>query len=55
MKTLVAELDRHGYCLALLPGQQELDLKKLASFLRIKMAPADIVTAIDCKIASIAR
>ena len=31
VKTLVVELDRKSYCLALLPGHRELDLKKLAS------------------------
>ena len=111
VKTLVAELDRKMYCLALLPGHRELDLKKLASLLgtkrtamvdiktaerltgymvggispfgtqqrletvmessilnsgevlinagqrgmMLKMAPGDIVKALDCSIASIAR
>jgi Cys-tRNA(Pro)/Cys-tRNA(Cys) deacylase len=111
VKTLVVELDRKSYCLALLPGHRELDLKKLASSLGIKrtamvdiktaerltgylvggispfgtqqrlktvmessvlnsgeiqinagkrgvmvkMAPGDIVKALDCKVASIAR
>jgi Cys-tRNA(Pro)/Cys-tRNA(Cys) deacylase len=36
VKTLVVELDRKDYCLALLPGHRQLDLKKLASFLGIK-------------------
>ena len=31
VKTLVVELDRKRYCLALLPGHRELNLKKLAS------------------------
>jgi len=31
VKTLVVELDRKSYCLALLPGHRELDLRKLAS------------------------
>jgi Cys-tRNA(Pro)/Cys-tRNA(Cys) deacylase len=111
VKTLVVELDRKDYCLALLPGHRQLDLKKLASFLGIKrtamvdsktaerltgylvggispfgtqqrlgavmensilnheevlinagqrgvmlkMAPGDIVAALDCKLLSIAR
>jgi Cys-tRNA(Pro)/Cys-tRNA(Cys) deacylase len=111
VKTLVVELDRKSYCLALLPGHRELDLKKLASLLGVKrtamvdiktaerltgylvggispfgtqqrletimesgileyeeiminagqrgvmlkMAPGDIVTAINCRVASIAR
>ena len=46
LKTLVVELDRKSYCLALLPGHMELDLKKLASLLRIKRtAMVDINTA----------
>ncbi|MGD9137209.1 MAG: aminoacyl-tRNA deacylase [Desulfobacterales bacterium] len=46
VKTLVVELDRKSYCLALLPGNRELDLKKLASVLRIKRAAmVDITTA----------
>ncbi len=111
VKTLVAELDRKRYCLALLPGHRELDLKKLASLfatkrtamvdiktaerltgclvggispfgtqqrletvmensilnsgevlinagqrgMMLKMAPGDIVRALDCRVASIAR
>lgn len=111
VKTLVVELDPKSYCLALLPGHKELDLKKLSSTLgfkrstmvdiktaerltgyqvggispfgtqqrletvmessildnekvlinagkrgvMLKMAPGDIVTALDCKVASIAR
>jgi Cys-tRNA(Pro)/Cys-tRNA(Cys) deacylase len=43
---LVVELDRKSYCLALLPGHRELDLKKLASSLGIKRtAMVDIKTA----------
>ncbi len=46
MKTLVVELDRKSYCLALLPGHRELDLKKLASLLGFKRtAMVDINTA----------
>ena len=46
VKTLVAELDRKSYCLALLPGHRELDLKKLASLLRVKRtAMVDVKTA----------
>ncbi len=46
IKTLVVELDRKSYCLALLPGHRELDLKKLASSLGIKRtAMVDIKTA----------
>ena len=46
VKTLVVELDRKSYCLALLPGHRELDLKKLASFLGVKRtAMVDIKTA----------
>jgi Cys-tRNA(Pro)/Cys-tRNA(Cys) deacylase len=111
VKTLVVELDHKSYCLALLPGHKELDLKKLASLLSVKrtamvdtktaerltgylvggispfatqrrletvmesgileseeiminagqrgmmlkMAPGDVVTALDCKVSSIAR
>jgi len=111
VKTLVVELDRKSYCLALMPGHRELDLKKLASLLgvkrtamvdiktaerltgylvggispfstqqrletvmessilnsgeilinagqrgvMVKMAPGDIVNALDCRVASIAR
>ena len=47
VKTLVAELDRKSYCLALLPGHRELDLKKLASSVGIKRtAMVDIKTAV---------
>ena len=46
VKTLVVELDRKRYCLALLPGHQELNLKKLASSLGCKRtAMVDIKTA----------
>jgi Cys-tRNA(Pro)/Cys-tRNA(Cys) deacylase len=46
VKTLVVELDRKSFCLALLPGHRELDLKKLASFLGVKRtAMVDIKTA----------
>ena len=111
VKTLVVELDRKSFCLALLPGHRELDLKKLASVcgakrsamvdiktaerltgylvggispfgvqqrletvmensilnhkevlinagqrgVMLKMAPGDIVAALDCKVLSIAR
>ena len=111
VKTLVAELDRKRYCLALLPGHRELNLKKMAFVwgvkrtamvdiktaerltgylvggispfgaqqrletvmensilnneeilinagqrgMMLKMAPGDIVRALDCRIASIAR
>ena len=111
VKTLVVELDRKSFCLALLPGHKKLDLKKLASVcganrsamvdiktaerltgylvggispfgvqqrletvmensilnhkevlinagqrgVMLKMAPGDIVAALDCKVLSIAR
>ena len=46
VKTLVVELDRKTYCLALLPGHRELDLKSLASLLGVKRtAMVDIKTA----------
>ncbi len=46
VKTLVVELDRKSYGLALMPGHLELDLKKLASQLGIKRtAMVDIKTA----------
>jgi len=46
VKTLVVELDRKEYCLALLPGHRALDLKKLASLLGVKRtAMVDIKTA----------
>jgi len=46
VKTLVVELDRKSFCLALLPGHRELDLKKLASVCGAKRsAMVDIKTA----------
>jgi Cys-tRNA(Pro)/Cys-tRNA(Cys) deacylase len=46
IKTLVVELDPKSYCLALLPGHQELDLKKLAALLKNKRSVmTDIETA----------
>ena len=46
VKTLVVELDRKSYCLALLPGHRELDLRKLASLCGVKRsAMVDIKTA----------
>ena len=36
VKTLVVELERKKYCLALLPGNVELNLKKLASVAGVK-------------------
>ncbi len=46
VKTLVVELDRNRYCLALLPGHRELNFKKLASTLKVKRtAMVDIQTA----------
>lgn len=46
VKTLVVELDRKSYCLALLPGHRELDLKKLASLTGVKRsAMVDVKTA----------
>ena len=46
VKTLVVELDRKRYCLALLPGHRELNLKSLASTLNVKRtAMVDIQTA----------
>lgn len=38
VKTLVVELERKSYCLALLPGHRELDLKKLAALCGVKRA-----------------
>jgi Cys-tRNA(Pro)/Cys-tRNA(Cys) deacylase len=38
VKTLVAALDRGGFCLALVPGHRELDLKRLAAVLGVKRA-----------------
>jgi Cys-tRNA(Pro)/Cys-tRNA(Cys) deacylase len=34
-KTLVAEGDRHGICMAVIPGDAELDLKALARKIRL--------------------
>lgn len=46
VKTLVVELERKSYCLALLPGHRELDLRKLASLCGVKRsAMVDIKTA----------
>ena len=46
VKTLVVELDRKRYCLVLLPGHRELNLKKLASSSGCKRtAMVDISTA----------
>ena len=46
VKTLVVELERKKYCLALLPGNVELNLKKLASVARVKRsAMVDTKTA----------
>ena len=46
VKTLVLELDRKNYCLALVPGHIELNLKKLAANLGVKRtAMVDIKTA----------
>jgi Cys-tRNA(Pro)/Cys-tRNA(Cys) deacylase len=46
VKTLVVELERKSYCLALLPGHRELDLKKLAALCGVKRTVmVDIKTA----------
>lgn len=46
VKTLVVEYDRKSYCLALLPGHRELDLRKLAALCGVKRcAMVDIKTA----------
>ena len=46
VKTLVVELERKRYCLALLPGHRELNLKKLATFAGVKhTAMVDTKTA----------
>ena len=46
VKTLVLELDTKSYCLALVPGHRELDLKKLATHFGVKRtAMVDIKTA----------
>ena len=36
IKTLVVQLDRSTYCLALMPGDRQLDLKALAKVLNVK-------------------
>jgi Cys-tRNA(Pro)/Cys-tRNA(Cys) deacylase len=46
VKTLVVELNPRCYCLTLLPGHRELNLKKLASIFKVKRtALVDIKTA----------
>lgn len=46
VKTLVVELEHKSYCLALLPGHRELDLRKLAALCAAKRsAMVDIKTA----------
>jgi Cys-tRNA(Pro)/Cys-tRNA(Cys) deacylase len=46
VKTLVVELDRKRYCLALMPGHRELNLKKLAAHFHVKRtAMVDVRTA----------
>jgi Cys-tRNA(Pro)/Cys-tRNA(Cys) deacylase len=46
VKTLVVEVGRRNYCLALLPGHLELNLKKMAACLGVKRtAMVDINTA----------
>ena len=46
VKTLVVELECKKFCLALLPGHRELDLKKMASVSGVKRtAMVDIKTA----------
>lgn len=46
VKTLVVELESKSYCLALLPGHRELDLKKLAALCGVKRTGmVDIKTA----------
>ena len=46
VKTLVVELDRKQYCLALIPGNRELNLKRLAAVIGVKRAAmVDIETA----------
>jgi Cys-tRNA(Pro)/Cys-tRNA(Cys) deacylase len=45
-KTLVVELDRKNFCLAILPGNRELRLKKLAAVTGVKRAAmVDVKTA----------
>ena len=41
VKTLVVEIDRNRYCLALLPGHHELNFKKLAAVMRVKRTAMD--------------
>ena len=46
VKTLVVELDHKRYCLALMPGHREVDLKKMASVCGVKRtAMVDTKTA----------
>lgn len=46
VKTLVVDLGRGNYCLTLLPGDRQLDLKRLARVLAVKRAAlADAATA----------
>jgi len=46
VKTLVVDLGGRNYCLALLPGDRQLDLKQLAQVLAVKRAAmADTATA----------
>ncbi|MGB5423242.1 MAG: aminoacyl-tRNA deacylase [Desulfobacterales bacterium] len=46
VKTLVVDLGRRNYCLALLPGDRQLDLKQLAQVFAVKRAAmADTATA----------
>lgn len=46
VKTLVVETDRKQFCLALLPGNKELSLKKLAAVIGAKRAAmVDVKTA----------
>lgn len=46
VKTLVVDLGGRNYCLALLPGDRQLDLKQLAHVFAVKRtAMADTVTA----------
>jgi Cys-tRNA(Pro)/Cys-tRNA(Cys) deacylase len=46
IKTLVAKIGSHNHCLALLPGNRQLDLKKLARIFSVKRATmVDVATA----------
>jgi len=46
VKTLVVELERKQYCLVLMPGHRQLNVKYLAKFLAVKRAAmADTATA----------